>query len=521
MSNDLVRERLIIEQKIKNEHTQLLLEGDIIVPDAKPDILVILQNDSSVCIDKTEVTGSRISFSGKLGLQILYLAKGDDKPVHSIALQNPINDFINIEDGNENAWFDVKSTITNIDYKIVNDRKINYKAVLDVSISGERVLPHDIITNITDIPENQLLKKTLRLNKSVENKEYQFMVKDELNLPTGKLNIREILQHNIVISNKDIKITNCKTSITGELIITLLYKGDSDDSLIEFVEHELPFNGVIEMSLIKDDMLCDVNIAVLDQYIQVKPNDDGEDRVIDIEVSIGATAKVSAQNSIEILEDAYCINKEIKITKTKIKYPMLVCRNKNQCPIKEVLTLDESCPDILQIFRVKGVANADDLKIMEDKVIVEGIIDTNVLYVAESDDTPLYSFNAIIPYRQVIETRGSNKNMDVELDITIDHIGFNMLSGREVEVRFLITFNTKITEERETSMITDVEIFDMDKSLIDNVASMTVYIVSEGDNLWQIAKKYNTRIDDLVNVNELSDENNLETGQKLLILKKV
>jgi nucleoid-associated protein YgaU len=200
---------------------------------------------------------------------------------------------------------------------------------------------------------------------------------------------------------------------------------------------------------------------------------------------------------------------------------MLVCRNKNQCPIKEVLTLDESCPDILQIFRVKGVANADDLKIMEDKVIVEGIIDTNVLYVAESDDTPLYSFNAIIPYRQVIETRGSNKNMDVELDITIDHIGFNMLSGREVEVRFLITFNTKITEERETSMITDVEIFDMDKSLIDNVASMTVYIVSEGDNLWQIAKKYNTRIDDLVNVNELSDENNLETGQKLLILKKV
>lgn len=48
---------------------------------------------------------------------------------------------------------------------------------------------------------------------------------------------------------------------------------------------------------------------------------------------------------------------------------------------------------------------------------------------------------------------------------------------------------------------------------------MVVYIVQNGDRLWDIAKRYNMSIDELKDVNEIEDD--VQVGQKLLILKNV
>ena len=204
-----------------------------------------------------------------------------------------------------------------------------------------------------------------------------------------------------------------------------------------------------------------------------------------------------------------------------IKYPRLVCRNKNQSSIKEVVQLDSGCPNILQIFRVKGKAHLDDIKIIADKVVTEGVIETNILYIAKSDDTPLYSYKTMVPYRQVIETKGSLPEMDVSVDISVDHIGFNMLSDNEIDLRFTTTFNTHVSEMMEASMIKDIQFIEMEKDILDKMPSITIYVVQKGDTLWKIAKMYNTSVDEIVALNEIENPDNIYPGQKLLILKKV
>ena len=48
---------------------------------------------------------------------------------------------------------------------------------------------------------------------------------------------------------------------------------------------------------------------------------------------------------------------------------------------------------------------------------------------------------------------------------------------------------------------------------------MYMYIVKKGDNLWSIAKKYKTTVDKIANVNNILDENKIDIGQKLLIIR--
>jgi hypothetical protein len=521
MANELIKEKIVLDVKMGKEITQVLLEGDIIVPDIKPDMAVMLQTDSKINLSRTEISTDRVSFEGRLDIQVLYLARENEKPVHSMNTVATIDDFINMEGVNRDMWVDIKSNISNIEYKMVNDRKINYRAIVDISIEVWDSNSYDIVVDINDIPENQQLKSTLNLNRNIENKSDRFTVKDQLQIPSGKPNIREILQCNVHVSNKDVRVSNGRVAVNGELSITTLYKGDSENSLIEFTEHELPFNGSIDITNAKDDMLADVNLVIHDEYIQVTQDDDGEDRVIDVEIILEAYAKVNSQDTIEVLEDAYCTNHHLDITKELIRYPKLICRNKNQTSIKEIVTLTDTSPDLFQIFRAKGKAIIDDIKVMSDKIIAEGIIEADVLYVAENDDTPLFSFNTLIPFRQIIETKGSKDGMDVLLDVAVDHVGFSMVSSREIELKFSLSFNTQVSQELETNFIIDVNFQALDSEFLENMSSMTIYVVAKGDTMWSIAKRYNTSIDEIMAVNDIENPSKLAIGQKLLILKKV
>lgn len=521
MSNDIVREKITLDQNIGEETTQILLEGDIIVPDIKPDMSVILQADSEINIERTEVSSDRINYIGKLNIQVLYIAKGSEKPVHTISITAPVDDFINIEGVTKDAWVEVKSDIQNIDYNMINDRKINYRAVVDITVNATTSEVHEVVVNIDGLPSSQQQKVNLMLNNNVTNRADRFIIKDELTVPAGKPNIREILQTNIEVANQDVRVGNERVNVSGDLIVTTLYKGDTDQSILEFTEHEVPFNGSIDISEAREDMFADVILSIQDKYIQVVADDDGEDRVIELEVAMGANVKVSAQENIEILEDAYSINKDIEFDKSLIKYPCLVCRNKNQSNIKEVVQLDSACPNMLQIFRVKGKAHLDDIKVISDKVITEGIIETDILYIAKSDDTPLYSYKTMIPYRQVIETKGATSGMSVNIDISVDHITFNMLSDNEIDLRFTITFNTVVSKTMEAYMIKDIQFIDMEKEILDSMPSIVVYVVQKGDTIWKIAKRYNTSVEEIVGLNDIENPDVIYPGQKLLILKKL
>ena len=48
---------------------------------------------------------------------------------------------------------------------------------------------------------------------------------------------------------------------------------------------------------------------------------------------------------------------------------------------------------------------------------------------------------------------------------------------------------------------------------------MNIYIVKENDDLWNIAKKYKTSIENIQKINEELRDDNLSVGQKILIIR--
>ena len=70
--------------------SQILLEGDMIVPDSKPDLQEILRCQGNVKIREKRVTDDRISFSGDLEISVLYRAKNGERPLYAMQASLPL-----------------------------------------------------------------------------------------------------------------------------------------------------------------------------------------------------------------------------------------------------------------------------------------------------------------------------------------------------------------------------------------------------------------------------------------------
>ena len=118
--------------------SQILLEGDMIVPDSKPDLQEILRCQGNVKIREKRVTDDRISFSGDLEISVLYRAKNGERPLYAMQASLPLEDFLHIDGLEKDMETSLDAVPEHLDCQIINDRKIGVKAVLGVTATGER-----------------------------------------------------------------------------------------------------------------------------------------------------------------------------------------------------------------------------------------------------------------------------------------------------------------------------------------------------------------------------------------------
>lgn len=129
--------------------SQILLEGDMIVPDSKPDLQEILRCQGNVKIREKRVTDDRISFSGDLELSVLYRAKNGERPLYAMQASLPLEDFLHIDGLEKDMETSLDAVPEHLDCQIINDRKIGVKAVLGVTATGERQNHTEILSGIS------------------------------------------------------------------------------------------------------------------------------------------------------------------------------------------------------------------------------------------------------------------------------------------------------------------------------------------------------------------------------------
>lgn len=502
------------------ENVQFLQEGDVIVPDSKADIDKILKTSGTIIIEDTNISEGRLTYKGHITLDCLYLSKGEGRKLHTMSKDIEVNDFIAISGIEENMSAKLKCTIENIDTGVLNERKINYRISGNADADVSETVEIQAVSAIEDLPDNQQKMSVIKTSRNICSKSEKINIKEEVILPPGKLPVDEIISIEPVLLNTEAVAVQDGVKISGDITASMLYTS-SESAVPEVFEIDIPFDGNIEAEDAEPGMEVNADLTISEFYYEVSENEEGENRVINIEVVINACVDVNNQEENEILEDAYSVNNSITMENETLCYDREVCRNKSQCPVKDIVAIEENCPSMLQIIKASGTPCVDMISIFDNKVVIDGVVNVSILYVTGDDTMPVYCGQGVVPFSQTIEARGAKEGMKATVDCVLSHIGFNMISDREVEVRCALNTNTAVSEKVCAVLATAANIEPLDKDFINSIATFIIYTVQKGDTLWKLAKRFNTTVEDILEVNDIENPDLIYPGQRLIIVKHV
>lgn len=513
------REEIVLKQQGGKQSSQILLEGDIIAPDSKPDVNEVLSCHGKIRMKDVRVGDDRINLSGDLDLNILYCSDKGEDAVYSMSSSLPIEDVIYMDGLEKDMQVKLTPVLEHLDCQVINDRKLGVKAVIGLTAEADRVHKVDVV-----VPSEgngmAFLEGKLRMEEVVAEKKDRFTIKEEITLPQTAPAVGEILSSEFRLTDQEIRPMDGKVMIRSNLIADILYTDDQGTGTVHVWSEKIPFNGYIEAEGITPKSTVDMDLTIAETSIKTGLDDDGEPRILDVDVSILGELSAWDVSEKEVVTDAYAPGMETEVMRETITYPVTIDKAKNQFSMKEKISLDKDERPMLQAGKTWGTLLIQDVEAEDEMIEVEGVLTVEIMYFCQEDDHAVCMVKKGIPFSQKIEMKGITPDDEVSARGNVEEIDFQILSDKEGELFASIMLEVDGKRQETAQLVTDISLKDYEKPQR-HMAGAVIYTVQPGDSLWTIAKHFDTTIERILMVNDFEDPDLIYPGQKILIIKMI
>ena len=310
---------------------QITLEDDFNVADTKPDMEQLIKTKGNVEMTSIVAEEGKVLLKGVLSFFLLYLTNEDIRPIHSIKGQIPFEETLNAADAVSGKETDCHIELEDCQANMINSRKVSIRAIVSFHCWQENIHSYPIGTDIVssnasradmeNFPSIDGLYRQFNdfeTTQPVMQKKDILRIKDECILPKGKPNVDTILYHELVPQNLQTRIIDDGIRILGDVRLFVLYIPDTDERKLEYLETELPFDSIISCQNCSDDLILDIDFLDLNSSLELKPDEDNENRIFDYECNLRLSLHFYRHTMISYLKDAYSTACSLSLQKQEI-----------------------------------------------------------------------------------------------------------------------------------------------------------------------------------------------------------
>ncbi|MBU5590285.1 DUF3794 domain-containing protein [Clostridium sp. MSJ-4] len=512
---DVIRENIEYEQLLGENMSDTVVRGEYLIPDTHPDVLEILTVDVNPIITSKDIMPDKIYVEGRLDYTILYLAREDEERLgmQSVNYSDKFSNYVNVVGAEHNMNCAVECYVEHMESSIMNERKIGIEGIIKLKAEVLKEYQYDIVKDIEPSENLQMLKRPYTLDQIVDNVEKELVAKSVINIGMDKPQLGKILNRDLNIHKKDIKIIDNKLQISAFITVKIIYRA-IDSREIGYLEEETFVSDSFEIEGINDDMKCIGDIILSDVNVDVRQDDLGENRIINVESLLKTNFRIMSKEKIHMIEDVYSPSALLEVNKEKYNINILHGLNANEVIVKENIEIDSESPMPIQILMSCGSASITERKVLEDKITVEGIVKVNILYRSKEDRRYVYSVKEELPFSSGIDIPGTKIDMVCFAKANIETIEAS-IEANTIAVKCIVSVVGRVNYLTEKEFL--VSINKLDEDIPDKKASITIYVVQQGDTLWKIAKRYFTTIEEIVKVNNIENPDLINVGDKIII----
>lgn len=512
MNIETIKENLNASMHIGHETKKLNVEGEVNVPDIKPDILSIINITGRAFITKKEIIDDRVKVDGTVDVFIIYLSDDEQSTLRGINNTFNFTEYIDLPKISEKTFIKTRCNCGTLECKVINGRKLNVKCPVSVDIDATEEQKCEIGKDVADDRNVEIKKENMSLKTLHMCKSDKINISENINLGEECKPIGEILRSSIQIVEQDYKTSYNKILAKAEAIIRIIYIADDEKDSVETFETKVPVMGFIDVDELTDDM--EINIDYNVKSFCVKPvYQDLKASTISIDSEIEICMLIYKKIDFAVISDLYSIDKKVNLEYNQIQ----IMQNSVNSNEKIIINQDLLIPELetLKILDIDATPSVTEINILDGKLALEGNIEFNILYY-KNDKHILENKKMELPFQQVIKIQELKNNMKPEINLDIDKIEYKTYGGNQVQIQISMKVSVLDNETKNVKSIKNIEITEEE---LPNMPSIVVYYVKAGDTLWKIAKKFRTTVCKLKELNSLTDDT-IYPNQELIIMNR-
>ncbi|MCL2036398.1 MAG: DUF3794 domain-containing protein [Oscillospiraceae bacterium] len=525
------KEPVFLNEVVYDGQVEQGVEFDYVLPDYYPDIFKVLKCSLTPCVVSYSVSGNQLYCDGVVYIKLLYLSR-ESNVVNCVEQRYTYSKTIDLVKPVENALAYISPKTDYCNCRAVSGRRIDIRGAVSCKVKVICMRESQMITGVSGMGV-ETLKTSLRYcgEKLVTSR--QFVTRENIETGVGSGGINSIVHHDASVTVSDYKIISGKVVVKGEALIKALYltkstngsgmgdysagsnansEGESAPANLpvaeeaEVIEAVIPISQIIDLNGVSENHVCFVNLSVMDCDLEIKSSDVGENRVLSCDLTINCTVTAHLEKEVMPLIDMYSVNFESSFTKSIIKtetMPQIIERQLSfkgtvECSEGELEAVYDSRYDISNIVcRTRG----------ENELVITG--QANLQVVARlSTGTPTY-IEKSEPFEIVTEVSGLSEFTEqhsIEPNLQVINTTYSISAENRVDIRAVLKLTGCLYQVRSIEVIKEVSVNEDAPKAGNHEYALKLYYAEENEDIWSIAKRYNTSAEAIIAENDMEIE---------------
>lgn len=496
---------LTLNKTLPEFRDSFFIEGDVIIPDIKPDVENVIYVDALPIIDNYIVNSGQITLSGNCEFNILYVSEKLPNEIIRISTSIPFKNSFAVSNLTPESFVEIFITPVKISSLILNGRKLSVSAELMTNI---KISSKEEITYVSEVENTETIKQlktSVTIPVFLNSTKTSTSIKDTAMLDTNMPTIKDILKYDSSIEKEESVISDGKILLKAELHINLYYTSENSDE-IHLFKTNLPFSAFIDIKDIAENDSCDIINTIKNISIKLLPDSDELLRVVEFDAAVETSTKAFHNQELEMIEDIYSTEKDFSLKKETITCEINTPTNTEDITLRGSISIpeDEDVKILESIGRIKSI----NLENENTNKLLTGIIDVTVIYYVPSTGK-INSVSLDMPMEHI----PSEKIQTLE-NYKIRNIEVTSVGNEKYDVKITLEIKGHENKTAKFSILRDLS--EMENPPEKNTG-LTIYFVKPGDTLWNIAKKFHTTIEHIKEINHIDDTDMIITGSVLVI----
>ena len=493
------RRELYTLHSICAPRSEIGVESDIVLPDYCGDIERILKCTLTPRISSKRIENNKAVISGTAFARMVYQAA--DGSIASFETQIPFSKSFDVNFEGEDCYASVRLKCEYVNCRAISPRRFEIRAALEANVCVHCKKACTVLKSVdSEIVEAK--KQGIEAVSPVCHACESFTVSEDYEL-VGEP-ISSVVRMTATPTVLDSKAVSGRLIVKGEIALCIVYLTEEKNEMKDF-EQKVPVNHIMTVSGAEEEDIVDLELDILRMSAEPSLSSSGSE--LSIEILLEACADIKRREEIELIVDAYSVGYESDAQLVSLNIPTYSDKITKQHSF--TVSPEVEYNEILDVFA--EVINCKSQVNPQGEVMCEAEINVAFLLV-NGDGAPFISEKVhSAQFSLGADTNYKNALCDCAVSVLSAGVSPNK---RGANISLAATCSLNRSERIEA-----VQSFELDENrpkTRDGKTALTLYFANEGEDIFDIAKRYNTSARAVIEENALNGLH-IDTQRAILI----